>query len=125
MVKKLPIGIAVALVLFTGSLAKAEDFEEFLKGILSPEEAQVHAQVGGTKATQIAQDVCNSLNSGVTVTEFATQVATSLAGENLPQQQLEARALYSGKVIAAGVVTFCPEHLTQLQQLQPPNLSAP
>ncbi|MEB3831557.1 DUF732 domain-containing protein [Phormidium sp. CCY1219] len=113
------IALSLALVLCTATQAKAQDFEEFLQGILTPEEIQVHQQVGSKKAMQLARETCTALNAGDSVTEFATEVAQAIASEGLPQEQLEVRALYSGKIIAVGVAMFCPEHLMQLQELQP------
>lgn len=38
------------------------------------------------------------------------------------QEELEAKASYSGKVIVVGVRSFCPQHWQKLQKSQAPNL---
>ncbi len=109
--------VSASLVLFSVTPAQAQEFDTVLEGILTPEELQIHQQVGSQRAEKLGQDACSALAQGASVRDFATEVAESLAQENLPQAQLEARGLYSGKVIAVGVALFCPDRFSQLQAL--------
>lgn len=109
--------LSTSLVLCSLTPAYAQEFDAVLQGLLTPEELQIHQQVGNQQAEQLGQDACNALAAGSSVEDFATEVAESLAQENLPQAQLEARGLYSGKVIAVGVALFCPDRFSQLQGL--------
>jgi Protein of unknown function (DUF732) len=118
MLRKILIGITIPVVLLTSNPARANTFENFLQGILTPEEVEIHKKIGNQRAIQLARQACNALDSGMSVEDFATQVSQSLVREGLPQAQLQARALYSGKVIAAGVANFCPQHMSELLQLQ-------
>ena len=114
--------LTTALILLTAIPVKAGNFETQLQQTLTPEEAQVHKQMGNAKANQIARDACTAFDSGSTVTEFATQIALRMISEGGNQQQLQAKASYSGKVIAVGVANFCPKHLQKLQETQVPTL---
>ena len=118
MLKKVLISMTTAVILLTGNPARADNFESFLQGILTPEEAEVHQKIGNQRAIQLARQACNALDSGMSVEDFVTQVSQSLVREGVPQPQLQVRALYSGKVIAAGVANFCPQHMSELLQLQ-------
>lgn len=109
--------LTTSLVLCSLTPAYAQEFDTVLQEMLTPEELKVHQQVGSQQAEQLGQNACNALAAGSSVQDFATEVASSLAQENLPQSQLEARALYSGKVIAVGVALFCPDRFSQLQEL--------
>jgi hypothetical protein len=113
------IGLTSAIILLTALPARAQKFEEILPALLTPAESEVYSQVGNAQATQLASDTCKSLDSGVSIRDYATKVAQSISSQGVPQEQLEARASYSGKVIAAAVVTMCPQHMQQLQDLQP------
>ncbi len=119
MFKQSLIGLSSAIILLTAIPARAQKFEEILPALLTPAEAEVYSQLGNAKATQFASDTCKSLDSGVSIRDYATKVAQSISSQGVPQEQLEARASYSGKVIAAAVVTLCPQHMQQLQELQP------
>jgi hypothetical protein len=109
--------VSTSLVLFSLTPAYAQEFDTVLKGLLTPRELRIHQQIGSQQAEQLGQDACNALAAGASVRDFATEVAAALAQENLPQAQLEARGLYSGKVIAVGVALFCPDRFSQLQAL--------
>lgn len=113
------IGITTAGILFTAvSPAHANNFASLLQNILTPQEAAVHQKIGNQRATQLARQACTALESGRSVRDFAEQVAQSLVREGVPQAQLQTRALYAGKVIAAGVANFCPQQMSNLLQLQ-------
>ncbi|MCT7985350.1 DUF732 domain-containing protein [Laspinema sp. A4] len=109
--------LSTSLVLCSLTPAYAQEFDTVLQGLLTPEELQIHQQVGTQQAEQLGKDACNALAAGSSVEDFATGIAESLAQENLPQAQLQARGLYSGKVIAVGVALFCPDRFSQLQGL--------
>jgi hypothetical protein len=113
------IPLTSAIILLTAIPARAQKFEELLPELLTPAEAEVYSQLGNEQATKLASDTCKSLDSGVLIRDYASQVAQSISSQGVPQEQLEARALFSGKVIAAAVVTLCPKHMQQLQELQP------
>lgn len=114
--------LTTALILLTAIPAKAGNFETQLQQKLTPEEAQVHKQMGNARANQIARDACTAFDNGATVTEFATQIALAMISEGGTQEEMFAKASYSGKVIAVGVDNFCPKHLQKLQEAQVPNL---
>lgn len=118
MLKKPLIGLTTAVILFTASPARADNFETLLESIMTPEEAQVYQNMGNQRTVQLARQACAALDSGASVQDFATGVSQSLVSQGLPQAQLQLRALFAGKVIAAGVATFCPQHMSQLFELQ-------
>jgi len=95
-------------------------FEEFLPGLLTPIEAQVYQTIGQEQAIALGEETCNALNSGQTLEEHVRDVAQQLVAEGIGQEQAQAIGGFSGKVIVAAVATLCPQHTTQLQQLQLP-----
>lgn len=115
--------LTTALILLTAIPVKAGNFETQLQQKLTPEEAQIHKQMGNAKANQIALDAsCTAFDNGSTVTEFATQIALAMISEGGTQEQMVATASYVGTVIAVGVANFCPKHLQKLQDAQVPPL---
>ncbi|MCT7987122.1 DUF732 domain-containing protein [Laspinema olomoucense] len=117
MLKTSLVCLSTSLVLGSLTPAYAQEFDTVLEGLLTPEELQIHQQVGSQQAEQLGQEACSALAAGSSVEDFATKVAESIAQENVPEAQLQARGLYSGKVIAVGVALFCPERFSQLQAL--------
>ncbi|HEY9838725.1 MAG TPA: DUF732 domain-containing protein [Vampirovibrionales bacterium] len=109
--------LSTSLVLCSLSPAYAQEFDAVLQGVLTPEELQIHQQVGTQQAEQLGKDACSALDAGSSVEDLATEIAESLAQENLPQEQLQARGLYSGKVIAVGIALLCPDHFSKLEDL--------
>ncbi|HEY9811143.1 MAG TPA: hypothetical protein V6D13_17600 [Halomicronema sp.] len=122
MLKPTLTSLTTALILLTAIPVKAGKFETQLQEKLTPEEAQVHQQIGNAKANQIALDACTAFDNGATVTEFATQIVLGMISEGGTQEQMLAKASYSGKVIGVGVENFCPKHLQKLQETQVPIL---
>ncbi|MGK7922304.1 MAG: hypothetical protein AB4080_20095 [Trichodesmium sp.] len=108
----------VILNLLLPSYAKAESFENLLKSSLDSAELEIHNIMGSEKALEVAGNACGSLKAGNSIEEFLTQAAISLLQLGLKQDQLQTAALYTGKVIAAGVTSFCPEYKSNLQDLQ-------
>ncbi|MBP0027652.1 DUF732 domain-containing protein [Roseofilum sp. Guam] len=96
-------------------------FEDFLPTLLTPLEQQAYQAIGQEKALELAQQTCSALNSGQTLEEHINTVAQQLAAQGVTETQAQAVAGFSSKVIVAGVATLCPEHLTNLQQLQLPS----
>lgn len=95
-------------------------FEDFLPTLLTPLEAQVYQAIGEKQAIALAQQTCSALNSGQTLEEQINTVAQQLAAGGITTAQAQAIGLFSSKVIVAAVATLCPQHTTQLQQLQLP-----
>lgn len=127
--KILTRAIAPFSLIFVGLVAgevRAESFNSLLEKSLSLPEKEVAKTLGANAAMDIAKNSCNLLKQGNTVTNVATQTAISvllpLAGKGVSEDQLQTAAMYTGKVIAAGVVSFCPEYTEQLQELQTPGL---
>ncbi len=116
--QNLTISITVILNLLLSSPAQAESFENLLKSSLTPAEVEIHNIMGDKQALEIARNACLSLEKGSSVEEFSTQAAISLLQLGLKQEQLQTAALYTGKVIATGVTSFCPEYKSKLQELQ-------
>ncbi len=115
--QSLTISITVILNILLPLPAQAESFENLLKSSLTPAEAEIYSTMGQEKALELARNACSSLQKGVSVEEFSAQAAVSLLQSGLKQEQLQIAALYTGKVIATGVVSFCPEHKSKLQKL--------
>lgn len=109
--------LSTSLVLCSLTPAYAQEFDTVLQELLTPEELQIHQQVGTQEAEQLGQDACTALAAGSSVEDLAREVAQSLTQGNLPQAELQVRGLYSGKVIAVGVALFCPDRFSQLQAL--------
>lgn len=118
MSKKAIVPLITGLLLLTTTPVKADQFEDLLKQGLTPEEIKIYQRRGNNNATELAKQTCQSLDGGNSLNEIATKVAQSLAKEGLSEQQLEAVAMYSGKIIAFGVAAFCPQHLSVLEDLQ-------
>ncbi len=116
--QNLTISITVILNVLLCSSAKAESFENLLQSSLSSAELEIHNIMGDKKALEVARNACSSLQKGNSVEEFSTQAAISLLQLGLTQEQLQTAALYTGKVIATGVTSFCPEYKSKLQELQ-------
>ena len=116
--QNLAITITVILNALLSSPAQAESFENLLKSSLTPAEVEIHNIMGDKKALETARNVCSSLQKGTSVQEFSTQAAISLLQSGLTQEQLQTAALYTGKVIATGVTSFCPEYKSKLQELK-------
>lgn len=123
MQKNLIVGTTIILNILICSSARAEQFENLLQSSLTSAEIKIHNIMGNEKALQVARNACSSLKAGNSVEEFALQSALSLLQQGLTEEQLQTAALYTGKVIAAGVTSFCPEYKSKLQELQPPSLS--
>ncbi len=111
------ISITVILNILLSSPAQAESFENLLKSSLTPAEVEIHNIMGDKQALETARNACLSLQKGSSVQEFSTQAAISLLQRGLTQEQLQTAALYTGKVIATGVTSFCPEYKSKLQEL--------
>lgn len=118
MLKKLLMGLTTTVALATTSPAYAGNFETFLESVLTPSEVEIYQKMGNEAAIQLARQACTSMDSGMSVRDFVTRISQSLARQGLPQEQLQTRAMYAGKVIAAGVASFCPQHMSDLLQLQ-------
>ncbi|MGD1714866.1 hypothetical protein [Dapis sp. BLCC M172] len=116
--QSLTISITVILNVLLSSRAQAESFENLLKSSLTPPEVEIHNIMGDKKALETARNACIFLQKGNSVQEFSTQAAISLLQLGLTQEQLQTAALYTGKVIATGVTSFCPEYKSKLQELQ-------
>lgn len=117
--KKSIAGLMMVSVTLASTPAQAEEFDTLLQSSLTPAEVAIHQQRGNTRALQLARNACTQLDAGTSIQAFAAQVSQSLAKEGLPREKLETTALYTGKVIAVGIASFCPQHLSQLQELQP------
>lgn len=120
MQKHLIAGITIILNILLCSSAKAEEFEKLLETSLSEAEAKIHNIMGNEKAVEIGRNACNALDAGSSVEELSLQAALSLLQQGLTQEQLQTAALYTGKVIAVGVNSFCPEYNSKLQELEQP-----
>ncbi|MDJ1172355.1 DUF732 domain-containing protein [Roseofilum sp. BLCC_M154] len=101
-------------------IPQSPGFEDFLPTLLTPLEAQTYQAIGEKKAIALAQQTCSALNSGQTLEEQINTVAQQLVADGITTEQAQAIGLFSGKVIAAAVVTLCPQHITQLQELELP-----
>lgn len=120
--KYLIISITIILNILLCSSAQAEDFQKLLESSLTSAEEKIHNMMGNAKALEVARDACNALEAGTSVQEFALQSALSLVQQGLTEEQLQTAALYTGKVIAVGVNSFCPEYKSKLEELQQPAL---
>ncbi|MEB3342667.1 hypothetical protein [Okeania sp.] len=116
--QSLSISITILLNLLLSSPAQAESFEDLLGSSLTPAEVEIHNIIGEKKALELARNTCISLEKGSSVEEVSTQAAISLLQSGLTQEQLQTAALYTGKVIASGVISFCPKYQSKLQNLQ-------
>ncbi len=119
MLRKSIAGAIVAVAVLASMPAKAEEFESALQQLLTPEEVAIHQERGNAKALELAHRACQSMNAGTSIRDFVTQVSRAIAQEGLQGKKLETTTLYTGKVIAVGVLSFCPDHLSELQELSP------
>ncbi len=124
MLKKTIAAIFTGFLVLTSTPARADEFSDLLQTALTPDEAAIHKTRGTAKAQQLAQQACKSLDSGKSINDFAVEISQSLIQEGLSQEQLQNVAQYSGKVIAFGIAAYCPQHLSKLQELQLPSVSA-
>ncbi|MDJ0553233.1 MAG: DUF732 domain-containing protein [Microcoleaceae cyanobacterium MO_207.B10] len=120
MQKNLIISITIILNILFSASAKAENFEILLESSLSEAEAKIHNILGSEKAVEVGRNACSAFDAGISVEEFSLQAALSLLQQGLTQEQLQTAALYTGKVIAAGVNSLCPEYKSKLEELQQP-----
>lgn len=95
-------------------------FEDFLPTLLTPLEAQAYQAIGQQQTLNLAQQTCSALNSGQTLEEHINNVAQDLVADGITEEQAQAIGGFNSKVIAAALATLCPEHLTQVQQLEIP-----
>ena len=116
--RNVTITITVILNLLLPTYAKAESFESLLKTSLNSAEVEIHNIMGSEKALEVARNACSSLKTGSSIEEFSAQAAISLLQSGLKEDKLQTAALYTGKVIAAGITSFCPEYQSNLQDLQ-------
>ncbi len=116
--QSLTISITVIFNLLVCSAARAESFENLLQTSLTSAEEEIHNIIGEDKALEVGRNVCSSLKTGSSIEEFSAEVAISLLQLGLTQEQLQTAALYTGKVIAASVTSFCPEYTSKLQELK-------
>lgn len=119
MLKRSISGIIAVVTLFISTPAQAQEFDRLLQQLLTPEEVALHQERGNAKAVELARQACSALKAGASVQDLALQVSQSLSQEGLAQDKLEMTATYTGKVIAAGVASFCPEYTSTLQEAQP------
>ncbi|MDJ1172901.1 DUF732 domain-containing protein [Roseofilum capinflatum] len=95
-------------------------FDDFLPTLLTPVESQAYQAIGQEQALELGQQTCSALNSGQTLEEHVRNVAQQLVSDGITEEQAQAIGGLSGKVIVAAVATLCPQHTTQLQQLELP-----
>ncbi|MDJ1180005.1 DUF732 domain-containing protein [Roseofilum sp. BLCC_M91] len=95
-------------------------FDDFLPTLLTPVESQAYQAIGQEQTLELAQKTCSALNSGQTLEEHVHDIAQQLVADGITEEQAQAIGGLSGKVIVAAVATLCPQHTTQLQQLELP-----
>ena len=123
MLKKTIAAIFTGFLVLTSTPARADEFSDLLQTVLTPNEAAIHKARGTAKAQQLAQQACKSLDAGKSIKDFAVEISQSLIQEGLSQQQSQNVAQYNSKVIAYGIAAYCPQHLSKLEELQPPSAS--
>jgi hypothetical protein len=123
MLKKTIAAIFTGFLVLTSTPARADQFSDLLQTALTPDEAAIYKTRGTAKAQQLAQQACKSLDAGKSLNDFAVEISQSLIQEGLSQEQLQNVAQYNGKVIAFGIAAYCPQHLSKLEELQPPSAS--
>jgi hypothetical protein len=115
----------IALLTITGIFlyaptTKAQTMTDILPEIMTPEELQIYQKKGKDEAMTVARQACSYLDAGNSLEEVAQKMAVKISSEKVSQQQLELLAGYVSKVIAAGIFTLCPDHLSKLEALQKP-----
>jgi Protein of unknown function (DUF732) len=124
MLKKTIAAIFTGFLVLTSTPARADEFSDLLQTALTPDEAAIHKTRGTANAQKLAQQACKSLDAGKSINDFAVEISHSLIQEGLSQEQLRNVAQYNGKVIAFGIAAYCPQHLSKLEELQPPSANS-
>jgi|GEM_PF-1243117 Protein of unknown function (DUF732) len=123
MLKKTIAAIFTGFLVLTSTPARADQFTDLLQTALTPDEAAIYKTRGTANAQQLAQQACKSLDAGKSINDFVVEISKSWIQEGLSQEQLQNVGQYSAKVIAFGIAAYCPQHLSKLEELQPPSAS--
>lgn len=81
----------------------------------STDDERLYQEAAGEDSTlELALAACQDLEAGFTFDQVIDDLVQGLQSGGLEGEELNNVAYYSGKVIGAGIATFCPQYLSEI-----------